>query len=529
MNKLLIKTSLGLLLLAAQTATYAGTGNLFNVTSSGDATSATEVTVCLNATAGLSCQKFPITGKDISVTTTIARNYPDAGIKVNDTGFSVSGCTMLSNGYCSFAANNTTPATFTVQSPNIYSIGNSCPGGTCVPSFVRDATKVTTSQGSVILAVGSSVAASAVLDPIFWSSAAQSGSASLAPSTMFELPAIATGETNDQILIASAITRDGTKIASRALYLDGATKRRQAVIANVDAGSNGLFSSPSFTNTLIPFGSDANRTALNNITESGMDVAGFANGSNPAFIWNSSTGTTPLSFGGLSVFGLPVARQGISSDGVITAYQGTTIPPVNNRGYIYNKNTTNFVALSPVTGSTEIETKPFAMLPDGSAAYGAVWLFDGAKPRTVWATGRLVKWDTATGTPTVLGTPNEQWSISEFGGVTTNGGAVVVEFAFEDSVAETYTEYFYLYNSHGFFDLFDVMRSAGVNFDGWVVGPYVRTFAQFDAGFLANVSINGVTPDGTLIFGALPRTATPTYATGFVAEVPAGFLENYAG
>ncbi|GGI78440.1 Lcl C-terminal domain-containing protein [Legionella impletisoli] len=97
-------------------ASFAGTGNLFEVTSSG--TPATlDIILCLNGRGPLSCQNYTVTRRTLSIRT-IAPNhiYPAVGIKVKTPGFSLTGCTFIANGFCIFSASNTSFATVTVTS-----------------------------------------------------------------------------------------------------------------------------------------------------------------------------------------------------------------------------------------------------------------------------------------------------------------------------------------------------------------------------------------------------------------------------
>lgn len=59
-------------------------------------------------------------GSSITIRTTVPNHtYPNAGIKVNSTGYTLntSGCTPNSNGYCLFSVSNTSPKTLTISGP----------------------------------------------------------------------------------------------------------------------------------------------------------------------------------------------------------------------------------------------------------------------------------------------------------------------------------------------------------------------------------------------------------------------------
>ncbi len=58
----------------------------------------------------MSCQNYTVTGYDLEIKTNTKNNktFPNAGIRVNTTGYKLSDCTLNSNGYCIFAANSWT-------------------------------------------------------------------------------------------------------------------------------------------------------------------------------------------------------------------------------------------------------------------------------------------------------------------------------------------------------------------------------------------------------------------------------------
>lgn len=108
------KFAVALGFILAQTSVHAGTGNLFNVASGGE-TSSYNITLCLNASAQVSCQNYPVSGLLLSILTIPIHMYPNAGIRVNTAGFNIeSGCTPLANGFCSFPVSNTIPANIVV-------------------------------------------------------------------------------------------------------------------------------------------------------------------------------------------------------------------------------------------------------------------------------------------------------------------------------------------------------------------------------------------------------------------------------
>jgi len=85
-------------------------GLLFDVQSSGEAINV-PITLCLDGKAQMSCQNYTATGLDlyIKTRTTNHTNFPNAGIRLNTTGYKVSDCTPITNSYCIFNANSYSP------------------------------------------------------------------------------------------------------------------------------------------------------------------------------------------------------------------------------------------------------------------------------------------------------------------------------------------------------------------------------------------------------------------------------------
>lgn len=92
---------------------FAAKGLFFNVTPIGTPANV-NITLCLNAKGPLSCQLYNVSPTSLTISTTIPNHtYPNAGIKINTPGYSLSSigfnCTPLSNGFCSFSVSNTAP------------------------------------------------------------------------------------------------------------------------------------------------------------------------------------------------------------------------------------------------------------------------------------------------------------------------------------------------------------------------------------------------------------------------------------
>lgn len=111
MKRIILLLWVGLLL--NNTAIFAGTGNLFNVTSSGGTLAQTvSFTLCLDISgkSPLSCQQYTTQQATLSIFTTIPNHtYYTAGIKINTPGYTVGSITS-SNGYANIGVVSNTQA-----------------------------------------------------------------------------------------------------------------------------------------------------------------------------------------------------------------------------------------------------------------------------------------------------------------------------------------------------------------------------------------------------------------------------------
>jgi len=106
---------LAALLALGSSAAYCG-GLLFDVQSENKGLSL-PITLCLSGVAQQSCQNYTATGLDlyIKTRTTNHTNFPNAGIRLNTTGYKLFNCEPHSNGYCIFAANSFNPVLIKLQ------------------------------------------------------------------------------------------------------------------------------------------------------------------------------------------------------------------------------------------------------------------------------------------------------------------------------------------------------------------------------------------------------------------------------
>ena len=88
---------------------------LFSITETGTI----NITLCLNATAQLSCQTFNVSTLALSIKTTIPNHtYSNVGIRINTPGYTIApgtSCTPLASGYCQFSTSNTAAASISID------------------------------------------------------------------------------------------------------------------------------------------------------------------------------------------------------------------------------------------------------------------------------------------------------------------------------------------------------------------------------------------------------------------------------
>ena len=96
---------------------------MFNVTSQGISANI-NITLCLNGHGALSCENYDVSALDLNISTTERTHiYPSIGIKINTPGFTLSGCTPISNGYCLFSASRTNPAVISLNDTSTFTVG----------------------------------------------------------------------------------------------------------------------------------------------------------------------------------------------------------------------------------------------------------------------------------------------------------------------------------------------------------------------------------------------------------------------
>ena len=308
--------------------------------------------------------------------------------------------------------------------PTIQGVGFLCNDNVdCQVSSIRHAVEVKTSTGKVLLGVGASVNSSTdpfPISPVLYSSAA---------GTLFPLPAVDDTE-NSTFLTASMITPDGLRIASRAHY-GGAGNLRTAVTVEVNPGWP-EFANPTFTNTLLDPGYVNSRTAASNISDDGTIAYGFGTTGN--FLWTASSGITPIALpdGDLG-FGSMVGGSN-AADGSRALLSDFSCDPgftvCMQTGHVYNKRSNSFTRLLPLDGDDS--AFGFAITSNGEIVAGQSYA-STLDSDVFLENGQIVTWNASTGEPiAALGSPDETWYAGNFGGITKDGKAIVIELSDAD-------------------------------------------------------------------------------------------------
>jgi hypothetical protein len=366
------------------------------------------------------------------------------------------------------------------NAPGIYGVGD-LPGGEFF-SEIRDATIV----NGIIKAVGGSagVEGSSYNDTgVLWSS----------DKGLVALPPVVPGESAAAFITARDITADGTVIAGNARASATTTERVAVLVTN-----NGT------TNTVLGALSPSRVVSYANaLSDDGAVAYGqsFAGGTvYEAFRWSEASGLVRLGFlNPGDAYSQPGAR-GTSSDGsvmvgvsgIIDDETGEFVPGYRAFRYVHGSGMT---ALPLPPGSTG--TSALAVTPDGNVVLGTGT--SAANPN-----GEFIRWNLINGTTESLGSAEPTMTPRTVGALTADGQVAVVSFSDPAFIAPNKS---YLRNAHGWFELNAVMAAAGTDLTGWVLDQVL-----------------GVSPDGTLLFGAGQHDG---YNEGWVSELPANYLRDY--
>jgi Tol biopolymer transport system component len=376
-------------------------------------------------------------------------------------------------------------------------------------SAVRDATRIS----GVTYAVGASAANNQILcvapnnpvgcvpqfttdTPVLWTWNGSTATLTPLPSLVTPTPVAVNGVT------ASAITPDASYIASAAR--SNAANPAQALAVRVTR--NGLInlniSAPPFPPLPQPASAQA-------ISADGSILYTTAGSSPPRAgrvdVNASSNTMIPLLLPAHT--GNAVAGRGTSFDGSVMVGTSFTAPFTGTNGRAFR-----YVHASPVGAVSAIPllvggtwNKSLAVSPDGRLT-----LVGGNS--TFLPNGEVYVYDAVTGITTPLGSPNTPWTPGNLAGMTADGSVVVATFI--DGANPDGHRHAYVHNAHGWFHLTTILAAAGIDLaaGGWQA---------------EGMQVNGISPDGTLVFGFVERDDEDGTLDGFVAELPPGYLAEF--
>lgn len=401
------------------------------------------------------------------------------------------------------------PATF-------HAIGD-LPGGPVV-SDIRDATRV----GGVLYAVGASASHDQVLcisfnNPVGCVTQHNPDTALLwtfdgVNSTLTPLPDLVTPTgTPVNPLFASAITRNAAYIAGQARSNAADPAQMHAVrvtrtgLLNLDLSA-------------APFPANNQPAAGQAISEEGSIVYGVEGVPFRArrFDVNLST-SVRIPLLSASDTGSFTAARGASFDGSVMVGTSFVFPLTDTNGrafrYVHSSPVGTVSAIPLLPGGTW--NRALAVSPDGRTALVA------GNSRSL-PNGEIYLYDAVAGTTQVLGSPNTLWApvrtfasnsslLVNFAGMTADASVVAATFADRTDSGSVRRAHGYIHNARGWFHLTTILGEQGIDIqaDGW------------DS---EHIQINGISPDGTLVFGSGEHHGV---TEGFVAEFSPGYLGSF--
>ncbi len=359
-------------------------------------------------------------------------------------------------------------------------LGNQDSGGGY--SEVRDVTKT----GGVIYAVGNTIAYDGSIQ-------ADTGFLWTSTAGMTALPNVVnTFTTNPGFVTGSAITPDAAYIAARTRAGSGGNQRHAnrlttSDFTNLDLGTISGF--PAYS-------------AAVSISNDGSVMYGFS-----LYAANPRIKAVRLDASGPTVTAIPFlngsdnqsapAPRAISSDGSVMigtssnfAVTGGNLNIAGNQAfrYLHGSGIVGFPFLGGGTWNGAL-----ALSADGNLA-----LLTGNS--TAYSGGEVYLHNQTGGTTTSLGAPTGYNNPSNGGGMNSDGTLVVAAFGLSPNSC-------FVRNGAGWHNLSTVMTRAGVDLTGWTLN-----------------SVFGMSPDGTLVWGAGNHNGS---TEGWVVEFTAGYLAAY--
>jgi len=385
-----------------------------------------------------------------------------------------------------------------------YGIGDLAGGPTL--SLVRDAVKA----GGTIYAVGGSAARNQTCPtppncfladtPVLWTW--DGTTAALAA-----LPNLVVNTNGTSGVVASAISPNAAFIAgqARSTTTGNATQAVQittSLLTNPGANVN-LNASPfpvyTFLNGAgVPTTSTSSSSAISSdgsvvygsVQQSGATLGSTVNRAVRFDVTNHSSELIPLLSPGVHTTNL-ISNRGTSADGSVAVGTSSGGGSVRAFRFVVGGGVT---AIPLLPGGTT--NRAMAVSPDGNLT-----LVAGAS--TDLPKGELYIHNATTNAITRLGSANTAWNVGGSPGMTANGAVVASSFS---GPGGSRTAYFH--NAHGWFHLTAALAAAG--------SELPHNWEQ--------LQVSGISADGTLVFG---QGTHNNNLEGYVAEFPAGFLENF--
>ena len=222
---------------------------------------------------------------------------------------------------------------------------------------------------------------------------------------------------------------------------------------------------------------------------------------------NASTSTLiPFLFS--SDTGMFIAARGVSFDGSVMVGTSFAFPFTGTNGrafrYAHSSPIGTVSAIPLLAGGTW--NNALAVSPDGRQVLVA-------GNSTSVPNGEIYRYDAVTGASIALGSPNTPWApvsasvpdgflLIDFAGMTTDGAVVAATFADATDSSPLRHGAAYVHNAHGWFHLTTILGEQGIDVQA----------AGWDS---EHMQINGMSPDGTLVFGSAGHNGN---VEGFVAE-----------
>lgn len=369
-------------------------GKFFNIMTTENSTHLSS-TICLSGTGPITCQDYILSDLNFSITTTVPHHaYPTAGIKINTPGYTLTGCTMISNGFCLFATSDVLPATIGVRSIATYSIGGTISGliGTVVLQNNGSDTISANTDGSFTFptgeAEGDSYAVTVLTQPAGLTCTVNNGFGTVGPSNVTNVnvtcaaSAYTIGGTVSGVSGTVQLQRNGTDLTS--VSIDGSftfsTPVAEGSLYAVTVFKNPTDQVCTVNNGFGTVGS-ADVTSVSVIcSNNAYTVGGTISGLNGnAILLNNSINPTQVSTNGDFIFSKSVAQGSQYNVTVSKNPSARTCSVTNGTGTISSSNVTN-VQIQCVTNTTTLSVSPTGTIPVNAGSGSITVTNTGANP-----------------------------------------------------------------------------------------------------------------------------------------------------